>query len=210
MKQYSFITIGILLLTCTEVTYAQQQSIPLDVDDYEACLEILRLPESIADKGTYKLRMDQCIDQRIHAREFGYNEASDRLFQRTLRVRQDLDSGLLRAPVQAQDIRRYITPQQRTISTDTVDSVQDRMRARLQKTFHKNVAESQIRNVYYERPSRRLIKDRAYSQTREEKQIESDLFQERWTQAVETCRHIDNNFTRTNCIRAELRKLGAQ
>jgi len=209
MKAFLSLTIGTLLLILAPVTYAQQTNISLDEDDYEACLQILRLPKSIATKGTYKLRMDQCIDQRVHAREFGYNSENDRLTQRVLRTQTGLSAGTIRAPVQSQDIRRYLNPRQ-NISTDVVTSIEDRLNARLQKSFLKDFAEKQITNVYYERPSRRSIKDRAYSQTREDKQLESEVFQSRWNEAVHECSAITNNFTRTNCIRGELRRLGAQ
>ena len=188
--------IGILalhiLLVALPASARTQKSVPLSADDWQACLHILRLDEDIAGRGSYTIRMQHCIDQREDARRLrDLGLGTSRITMRSLRYQQAISSGQFRPVKTHSHIRgidatalgaRKITPKRR----------------------------ENPKPVTYYRPSVRLIKQRAFSQTQEEKQIHRDRFQEHWNKAIESCRHIDYHFHRSNCINKKLRQLGSQ
>lgn len=183
---------GIPALADTTVTV---DTVDTTSSQWVECLNILRLDKDIAERGTYKVRMVQCVNEKIRAAEVGDLDREYRLNLRAQKIRRAFESGRLNAarsvsqPANAVEDRRVVpTTQFRRYTTNTTSR------------------DSSNENVSHARPSRRSIKARAVQLTRSSKQRASDEYQQRWLEAVQACEGIDNNFHRSNCIRRQLRQ----
>ncbi len=149
--------------------------------EWTDCLRLLRLDADIAEAGTYKVRMVNCVNEKIRGSEVGDVNRKHRL---SLRAKKVQDAFRARS----------------------VDSLQFSKEKYQVKKGNITVFFRKVVPSTYSRPSRRSIKQKAtLQQTRSSKARDSQVYQQRWKAAVDACKHISNSFHRENCVRGILR-----
>jgi hypothetical protein len=174
---------GFSLLSATApVTAAENRS---------ACMQQLGLTEQLVQLGSFRIRLDGCIRQRVRLTDS--QDRAWRLQQRAVTTSDRLERNA------ELNIRRAIGVPESDIELqrrrETVDA------ARLK------VIQGQSD---YVRPSRRAIIRGEVPTSRSLGALSGDLFYQRQQEALKLCSPIENNFHRTNCIRAKMRQLGQQ
>lgn len=212
MKHHRLAITGILLAQVLFFGVPTMAADPVTVDtvdtdstEWKQCVSLLRLNPDIAKRGTYKIRVVECVNEKLRDKEIGDVDREHRLSLRARSVIDAFRSGRLGATARSVDTRRlrnnnYIPPQ---------DDAQNAIRFQRRVPSVRQTTNDQTSNANYSRPSRRSIQNNAYSQSIEDKKTESEIFQQRWKDAIEACKAIDNNFRRNNCIRKRLRQSGA-
>ncbi len=209
MKHHRLAITGILLAQVLFFGIPTMAADPVTVDtvdtdstEWKQCVSLLRLNPNIAKRGTYKIRVVECVNEKLRDKEIGDVDREHRLNLRARNVIEAFRSGRLGATARSVDTRRF-SNNDNQVPQDTGTS--PRFTRRIPTVQNVNRSTS---NANYSRPSRRSIQDNAYSQSIEDKQTESEIFQQRWKDAIEASRAIDNNFRRNNCIRKRLRQSG--
>lgn len=153
-------------------------------------METLGLTEAQVQIGSYRVRLDGCIRERVRGRE-----QQDRQWRLNLRTQSVFE----------RITRNSRSALQRGIGApETAAEVNDRRKAvEAERTQYENLRKTS------ERPSRRLIKLSGTPGIEERKETALRV-RERMKEAREACAHFDTHFHRSNCVRAKLRELGAR
>lgn len=164
--------------------------------EWNDCLTLLRLSADIADRGTYRMRMAECVNEQLRSKEVGDVDREHRLSLRAKQVMEAFQSGRLSATTRSVDTRVFRNSNYQRVNNTEVTS---------QATTS---ATNATHRTAHSRPSRRSIQDGAYSQSIADKKAESALYQQRWQAALESCKQLSSHFHRNNCIRKHLRQAG--
>lgn len=168
--------------------------------EWKECLTLLRIQDSIASVGTYRIRMVKCVNEKLRSKEVGDIDREHRLSLRARNVIDAFRAGSLGATARSVDIQKYTNSNYQSTDTEQQPTV---------RRFTRNVTPVQRTstiNSNYVRPSRRSIQSGAYSQSIADKKTESQVYQQRFSDALEACKEIDNHYKRNNCIRKKLRQ----
>jgi hypothetical protein len=187
------VTLSGLWLTCLLLPPVSGFAIGTDAEENakSACMHTLGLTEEHLTKGTFMLRVDQCMKQRLESKD--QDERRWRLQQRTEKVQERL------TPNSRAYIYRPIglpeTPKQRNERRKELEQEREQYEL-LQRTR--------------ERPSRRTLKLLDSRSSKEKRRESARLTRERMDTALKACSHHTSHFHRSNCIRAKLRQLGTE
>jgi len=223
MNALRSLSIGILLLCLVPVTQASETDTPYRDD----CIKALRYTEELANTGTYKIRVQRCIDERTD--DNLDTSRRDRLRYRTEavqeRITRDSRARVQRVIPEAETARQRFDRFQKIYSPqDTYKKLQRNMIPTRVNPYVKTTTAPVGYNRYapqtsksvvkkrinYERPSRRIIKQDALMQTRSSRFESGDTYQKELLKALDACSHITNRFHRNNCIRTEQIKNGTR
>lgn len=204
MAHHTYAITGILL---AHVLFfgvpALAQDVTVDTVDttsaeWTECLRLLRLDKDIAERGTYRVRMVKCVNEKIRQTEVGDIDQEHRLSLRARKVQEAFVSGRLGATARSVDTRHF-TNRNFKVQEEGITVFFQKL-----TPTPSNASNNRPRN--FVRPSRRLIKQQArLQQTRASKARDSKAYQQRWKEAVDACKAISNSFHRDNCVRARLR-----
>ena len=221
MNIMRILSTGLLTLLLIPATFADE--VTDTTEAYKiACMNALHISEKLSAVGTYRTRIQDCVDDRIQAE---LNEDRRlRLQVRTEAVQQRIldDSSTY--------IHRAIPEVQ--VQSNRFDDAQEGFRkletnkpSTRHSTYPLIVSPStgyeryvpqtsnpiNLRTTSEERLSRRLIKQNARDQSStSSRNAAAELYEEALRKALEECSDIQSNFHRTNCIRSAMRKAGTR
>lgn len=172
------------------------ENVDTESTEWKECVALLRLDPEIAVRGTYKIRVTECVNEKLRNKEVGDVDREHRLTIRARQVRDAFRSGRLGTTA-------------RSVSTQKAAEIEGRRYVpttnfRRFRTVTPTQRSNETDNSDYSRPSRRSIKAGALQLTRSSKDRASDEYQEKWLAAVKACEGITNHFHRSNCIRRNL------
>ena len=156
-----------------------------------ACMHTLGLTEAHLARGTFGLRLEHCMKQRLESKD--QDERRWRLQQRVTRVQERMrrdTKAYIRRPVETPK-----TPEQHT---------------NLRKQAERERAQYDFLQRTRERPSRRTLKLMNSISSKEKRRESARLARERMDTARKACGHHTSHFHRSNCIRAKMRQLGTK
>ena len=221
MNLMRILSIGILTLTLLPTVLAGETSTTQEYRN--ACMKAFNISEKLSTVGTYKTRIQDCINDRIKADID--TERRVRLQVRTETVQQRLlqDSSLYihraveEVPVQS---IRFDNAQDGFLKLENNKPATDRKS--LYQTmpsestgYERYVPETSnpvnLRTTTAERQSRRLLKQNTQELSSTSSRVEAaHAYEQALRQALETCSDISSNFHRNNCIRSAMRKAGSR
>lgn len=157
----------------------------------DACMKALGLEPYMLEKGTYKIRVDACLEQRLATS--AQNERQWRLQLRAKAVQERMSRNSRAA------LQRVIgLPETATQRSDRRKEVEAERAEYL---------ELQRSNA---RPSRRSLKESSAISSQETRRTFARIARDRMDEALKACAEKTSHFHRSNCVRAKMRQLGSQ
>lgn len=221
------LTIGTLIFGMSIPSLAAEETAIGTDEERAACAHSLGLSPALAETGSYKIRIDNCIHERWQALQT--IERTNRLQLRAEsvldRITRNSRSYIHRPIAEAQTPAERFDRFQQLYDADSTYRLLERNKPSLRENAYERAVERSVgytpyrpeasqprndRQIDTARPSRRMIKQDAYDQTRESRIQSADVYQSQLHDALNACEHIENSFHRNNCVRSELRKVGSQ
>ncbi|PIR51279.1 hypothetical protein COU78_02150 [Candidatus Peregrinibacteria bacterium CG10_big_fil_rev_8_21_14_0_10_49_24] len=160
-------------------------------DERDACMKALGLEPYMLEKGTYKIRVDACLEQRLATS--AQNERQWRLQLRAEKVQERISRNSRSA------IQKVIG------LPETAAERSDR-----RKELEQERAEYSELQQSKDRPSRRSLKSNNGISTQDKRKESARIARNRMDEALKACADKTSHFHRSNCVRAKLRQLGTR
>lgn len=211
MNTLHSLSIGLLLLVLAPVTQAAET---VEVPYRDECIKALRFTEELANTGTYRIRIERCIEER--ANENLDTSRRDRIRMRTEavqeRIKRNSRARVQRVIPEAEtDRERFDRFQTNYVPTRVNPYQKTTVKPVGYNRYTPQTSESVFeKRINFSRPSRRIIKQDALMQTRSSRFESGDTYQKELLKALDTCSHITNRFHRNNCVRTEQIKNGTR
>lgn len=199
------------------------QEVPLGTENERTdCATSMGLDASFTDIGSYSIRIDTCIRDRLHALRTA--KRTERLRTRAISIQKRISRNsriVTETPAErfdrfksiynADDTYRKLEVNKESLR-ETVQELSKQTSRTGYKLFIPTTTESiLLRKTDEPRRSRRLIQqDVEDTQTRASRMESADIYQEKLKNAFEECSHITNGFQRNNCVRSARRRIGSQ
>ena len=178
------LTLAFILITSPLLMTADDGT---TMSDRDACLKTLKISPELAELGTYKWRVDQCV----HQREL---------------LRLNIDRNL-RNTMRFQSVQQRVTRNSRaTVFKSILKMTPEQMEKDFSRLYSPEKNELTVKP--FDRPSRRSINTGRNNNSKATRSETGDLYQARLLKALDACKLLTNDYDHSNCVRNKMVEQG--